>query len=136
MSRIRSVAAVPALNRRTLLAATGAVSLSAGIGLALRPDSAAHAATPGQAPVADSLAHNGAGASGVSPLAPAELAPYTRGTTLRGVAAPAPAPPATGGWATAPAGSGWYATSWPPPSRAGPTAAPRSPRSCSSPTCT
>ncbi|MFC7257668.1 TIGR03767 family metallophosphoesterase [Streptomyces lutosisoli] len=88
MSRIRSVAAVPALNRRTLLAATGAVSLSTGIGLALRPDSAAHAATPGQAPVADSLAHNGAEASGVSPLAPAELAPYTRGTTLRGVAAP------------------------------------------------
>ncbi|MEU9211704.1 TIGR03767 family metallophosphoesterase [Streptomyces sp. NPDC048415] len=88
MSRIRSVAAVPALNRRTLLAATGAVSLSAGIGLALRPGSPAHAATTSQAPVADSLAHSDARSSAVSPPAPAELVPYTRGTTLRSVAAP------------------------------------------------
>ncbi|MET9905059.1 TIGR03767 family metallophosphoesterase, partial [Streptomyces sp. NPDC006446] len=58
MPRIRSVAAVPALNRRTLLAATGAVSLSAGIGLALRPESPAHAAVPEQATVADSVARS------------------------------------------------------------------------------
>jgi len=58
MPRIRSVAAAAstaataataAVNRRTLLAATGAVSLSAGIGFALRFDSAAYAAI-GHAP--------------------------------------------------------------------------------------
>lgn len=47
MSRIRSVATSAAMNRRTLLAATGAVTLSAGIGCALRPDAEAHAATTG-----------------------------------------------------------------------------------------
>ncbi|MFJ6831871.1 TIGR03767 family metallophosphoesterase [Streptomyces sp. NPDC091209] len=87
MPRIRSVAAVPALNRRTLLAATGAVSLSAGIGLALRPESPAHAAA-GQAPVADSVAHSKDQAAATGPSAPAGIAPYTRGTTLSGVAAP------------------------------------------------
>ncbi|MFD4564792.1 TIGR03767 family metallophosphoesterase [Streptomyces sp. NPDC058475] len=87
MSRIRSVATAAAMNRRTLLAATGAVSLSAGIGLALRPGTAAHAAAghAGQAPVADSLAH--AKAQSGAP-APARPAPYTRGTTLSGVATP------------------------------------------------
>ncbi|MFD9466045.1 TIGR03767 family metallophosphoesterase [Streptomyces sp. NPDC060027] len=88
MPRIRSVAAVPALNRRTLLAATGAVSLSAGIGLALRPESPAHAAVPEQATVADSVARSRAQAGSAAPQAPAELVPYTRGTTLSGVAAP------------------------------------------------
>ncbi|MER5467551.1 TIGR03767 family metallophosphoesterase [Streptomyces sp. NPDC002935] len=88
MPRIRSVADIPALNRRTLLAATGAVSLSAGIGLALRPESPAHAAVPAQRTVADSVAHSKAQAGAVSPQAPAQLAPYTRGTTLSGVAAP------------------------------------------------
>ncbi|MER5384119.1 TIGR03767 family metallophosphoesterase [Streptomyces sp. NPDC002688] len=88
MPRIRSVAAVPALNRRTLLAATGAVSLSAGIGLALRPESPAHAAVPEQATVADSVARSKAQAGTAGPHAPAELVPYTRGTTLSGVAAP------------------------------------------------
>ncbi|MGW3668084.1 TIGR03767 family metallophosphoesterase [Streptomyces sp. NPDC005141] len=88
MPRIRSVAAVPALNRRTLLAATGAVSLSAGIGLALRPESPAHAAVPEQATVADSVARSKAQAVAAGPQAPAELVPYTRGTTLSGVAAP------------------------------------------------
>ncbi|MCX4990905.1 MULTISPECIES: TIGR03767 family metallophosphoesterase [unclassified Streptomyces] len=88
MPRIRSVAAVPALNRRTLLAATGAVSLSAGIGLALRPESPAHAAVPEQATVADSVARSKAQAGAAGPQAPAAPAPYTRGTTLSGVAAP------------------------------------------------
>ncbi|WP_406169174.1 TIGR03767 family metallophosphoesterase [Streptomyces sp. NBC_00996] len=86
MSRIRSVATAAAMNRRTLLAATGAVSLSAGIGLALRSGSDAHAATShaGQAPVADSLTHSKAQPG----VAPAGLAPYTRGTTLSSVATP------------------------------------------------
>jgi metallophosphoesterase (TIGR03767 family) len=90
MPRTRSVATVPALNRRTLLAATGAVSLSSGIGLALRPQASAHAATQAQAPVADSVARSATQPGPVGPHAPAELVPYTRGTTLRGVAAPRP----------------------------------------------
>jgi len=87
MSRIRSVAG-PALgtNRRTVLAATAAVTLSAGVGYALRPtdsqaasaaDTAAAEAPVAQAPVAQSRK---------APAAP--LAPYTRGTTLASVAAP------------------------------------------------
>ncbi|MER5177192.1 TIGR03767 family metallophosphoesterase [Streptomyces sp. NPDC002896] len=81
MSRIRSVAtataAATAVNRRTLLAATGAVSLSAGIGYALRPGSAqAAAAVP-------------TGVTAVSRKAPAApLAPYEEGTTLATVSAP------------------------------------------------
>ncbi|MDX2843294.1 twin-arginine translocation signal domain-containing protein, partial [Streptomyces ipomoeae] len=52
MSRIRSVAAAATNpDRRAFLAATGAVGLSAGIGLALRPDTDVHtsAATPDRA---------------------------------------------------------------------------------------
>ncbi|WP_369657715.1 TIGR03767 family metallophosphoesterase [Streptomyces sp. RPA4-2] len=85
MPRIRSVATAAAMNRRTLLAATGAVTLSAGIGYALRPDSEAHAADAGGAHAAD---------AGEAPVAasrkapPAPLAPYERGTTLQSVAAP------------------------------------------------
>ncbi|MFD7706714.1 TIGR03767 family metallophosphoesterase [Streptomyces sp. NPDC059785] len=81
MSRLRSVAtAAAALDRRTLLAAAGALTTSAGIGYALRPAADAHAAAqtaaaPGQAPVAMSRR---------APAAP--LAPYTRGTTLAAVA--------------------------------------------------
>jgi metallophosphoesterase (TIGR03767 family) len=89
MSRIRSVASSAlGINRRTLLAATGAVSLSAGVGYALRPTDSqaattggstgrAAAAAAGEAPVA---------ASGKAPVRP--LAPYTRGTTVATVAAP------------------------------------------------
>ncbi|MFG3011069.1 TIGR03767 family metallophosphoesterase [Streptomyces cinerochromogenes] len=81
MSRIRSVAASALeVNRRTVLAAAGAVSLSAGVGYALRPTDS-QAATPPtetEAPVADSR----------RAAAPAPLAPYTRGTTLASVAAP------------------------------------------------
>ncbi|MGW1026275.1 TIGR03767 family metallophosphoesterase [Streptomyces sp. NPDC002577] len=81
MSRIRSVATAAAtataVNRRTLLAATGAVSLSAGIGYALRPGSAqAASAIP-------------TGVTAVSRKAPAApLTPYEEGTTLATVAAP------------------------------------------------
>ncbi|OYP17582.1 TIGR03767 family metallophosphoesterase [Streptomyces sp. FBKL.4005] len=79
MSRIRSVAASAlGVNRRTVLAAAGAVSLSAGVGYALRPTDS-QAATPApEAPVP---------ASGEVPAA-APLAPYTKGTTLASVAAP------------------------------------------------
>ncbi|KOU67316.1 metallophosphoesterase [Streptomyces sp. MMG1533] len=83
MSRTRSVASSAlGINRRTVLAATAAVSVSAGVGYALRPtDSrAATSATDtgaAGAPVAQSRK---------APAAP--LAPYTRGTTLASVAAP------------------------------------------------
>ncbi|MEU4996378.1 TIGR03767 family metallophosphoesterase [Streptomyces sp. NPDC021622] len=88
MPRIRSVAtaaktathsvasAASAVDRRAFLAATGAVSLSAGIGYALRPGSS-HAAAGGPAPVA---------LSRPAPAAP--LMPYRGGTTLATVAAP------------------------------------------------
>ncbi|GAA3831981.1 hypothetical protein GCM10022206_82880 [Streptomyces chiangmaiensis] len=89
MSRIRSVATAAALNRRNLLAAAGAVSLTAGLGLALRP--------------ADSLAAGASSRPATGPAHPAAeeahavvsrqarsaaVAPYTAGTTLAGVAAP------------------------------------------------
>ncbi|MFJ6082687.1 TIGR03767 family metallophosphoesterase [Streptomyces sp. NPDC092369] len=84
MSRTRSVAGPkPAVNRRTVLAVTGAAAVSAGVGYALRPtDSQAASAVPvsgtaHQAPVA---------VSRQAPAAP--LAPYTKGTTLASVAAP------------------------------------------------
>ncbi|MFF7470166.1 TIGR03767 family metallophosphoesterase [Streptomyces sp. NPDC008092] len=86
MSRIRSVATSAAhkgrealeINRRTVLAAAGAVSLSAGVGYALRPTAgeAAPAAVEEQ-PVAEGRK-----------AAAAALAPYTKGTTLASVAAP------------------------------------------------
>ncbi len=87
MSRIRSVAAAAtaatartARDRRALLTATGAVSLSAGIGLALRSG----ADTPAKAASSDTSAVFLS--SRQAPAAP--LAPYTRGTTLSSVAAP------------------------------------------------
>ncbi|MCX4634409.1 TIGR03767 family metallophosphoesterase [Streptomyces sp. RPA4-5] len=78
MSRIRSAAAT--LDRRTFLAATGAVGAATGLGLALGPERAAQAATvsPGPAPAAP-----------VPVEAPAvPRVPYTRGTTLGSVSAP------------------------------------------------
>ncbi|MEU9411432.1 TIGR03767 family metallophosphoesterase [Streptomyces sp. NPDC048281] len=86
MSRIRSVATSAAhkgrealeINRRTVLAAAGAVSLSAGVGYALRPtDSEAAPAAAEEQPVAEGRR-----------AAAAALAPYTKGTTLASVAAP------------------------------------------------
>ncbi|MDX3519065.1 TIGR03767 family metallophosphoesterase [Streptomyces scabiei] len=84
MSRIRSVAAAATHpDRRAFLAATGAVGLAAGAGFALRPETAAHAATSaagtGEIPLANLSSRQ-------APAAP--LAPYTRGTTLASVAAP------------------------------------------------
>ena len=76
MSRIRSVAAsVPGVNRRTVLAATAAATVSAGTGYALRP-------TESQA--ATDRVETAAG----RPAEAAPLAPYTKGTTLASVAAP------------------------------------------------
>ncbi|MFJ3665181.1 TIGR03767 family metallophosphoesterase [Streptomyces sp. NPDC090106] len=90
MSRTRSVVnsaletTARGVNRRTVLAATGAAAASVGIGYALRPtdSQAADAATAdaagaGEAPVAQSRQ---------APAAP--LAPYTQGTTLASVSAP------------------------------------------------
>lgn len=77
MSRTRSVAtSAVAVNRRTVLAAVGAVSLSAGVGYALRPTDS-QAATASQTPLVSSRK---------APAPP--LAPYTRGTTVDSVAAP------------------------------------------------
>ncbi|MFI2374344.1 TIGR03767 family metallophosphoesterase [Streptomyces sp. NPDC018964] len=80
MSRIRSVAGSTGLHRRSLLAATGAVALSAGAGYALWPDGGtAAAADSGPAAEEAVLA-----SSRQAPAAP--LAPYTRGTTVDAVA--------------------------------------------------
>ncbi|MFE9764283.1 TIGR03767 family metallophosphoesterase [Streptomyces sp. NPDC005808] len=88
MSRIRSVAAAASdLNRRTLLAATGAVTLSAGIGIALRPGPDAHAAT--EAAAGATAADAGEAPVTVSRRVPVgRLDPYERGTTLSSVATP------------------------------------------------
>ncbi|MGW3010751.1 TIGR03767 family metallophosphoesterase [Streptomyces sp. NPDC001219] len=77
MSRIRSAAT---LDRRTFLAATGAVGAATGLGLAFGPDRTAQAATvsPGPAPAAPEPVE--------APAVP--RVPYTRGTTLAGVSAP------------------------------------------------
>ncbi|MFF3376783.1 TIGR03767 family metallophosphoesterase [Streptomyces sp. NPDC002680] len=82
MSRTRSVASSTlGVHRRTVLAAAGAVSVSAGVGYALRP-SDSQAATVAEAAAAD-------GPVAVSrQAAPAALAPFTRGTTLNTVSAP------------------------------------------------
>ncbi|MES9522259.1 TIGR03767 family metallophosphoesterase [Streptomyces capoamus] len=77
MSRTRSVtASATGVNRRTVLAAAGAVSLCAGAGYALRPTDSQAATTAGT-PVARSRQATAA-----------PLAPYTKGTTLASVAAP------------------------------------------------
>ncbi len=82
MSRTRSVAgSTLGPNRRTVLAAAGAVSVSAGVGYALRP-SDSQAAT-----VADAAAAEGPVAVPRQAV-PAGLGPFTRGTTLNNVSAP------------------------------------------------
>ncbi|MER7576482.1 TIGR03767 family metallophosphoesterase [Streptomyces sp. NPDC126514] len=99
MSRTRSVASSAlGVHRRTVLAAAGAVSLSAGVGYALRPTDS-QAATPGtpataaqEAPVASARR---------APFRP--LAPYTRGTTVASVAAPR----GTSGYRRLADGRGW-----------------------------
>ncbi|MGX1887326.1 TIGR03767 family metallophosphoesterase [Streptomyces sp. NPDC055287] len=106
MSRLRS-AAEAALDRRSFLAATGAVGISAGIGLALRPDHGAQAGTvaapgPAGAPAAPA-AHS---APGTAPAAaPARFpAPPWTGTTLRTVATPRRS---ASGYRRLGAGPGW-----------------------------
>ncbi|WP_128376670.1 TIGR03767 family metallophosphoesterase [Streptomyces cavernae] len=85
MPRLRSVAAATtALDRRTLLAATGAVSLSAGIGYALGTGGSGEDGTTTTASTA--AREQPVAVSRKAPAAP--LAPYTRGTTLATVAAP------------------------------------------------
>lgn len=82
MSRIRSVVtSTPGVNRRTVLAATGAAAVSVGVGYALRPTDS-QAATN----AADTAAEASVAKSRQAPAA-APLAPYTRGTTLATVAA-------------------------------------------------
>lgn len=94
MSRIRSVTpSVPGINRRTVLAAAGAVSLSAGgVGWALHSATSAEAdpavVPAGQAGQAGDSAGTRAEARAAAGAAPAPLAPYTLGTTLSTVAAP------------------------------------------------
>jgi len=97
MSRTRSVAgSVPGLNRRSVLAAAGAVSVSAGVGYALRP-SDSQAATAAESAAAE-------GPVAVSrQAAPAALAPFTRGTTLNTVSAPL----GTGGYRRLGEGRAW-----------------------------
>ncbi|MFF7328742.1 TIGR03767 family metallophosphoesterase [Streptomyces sp. NPDC008150] len=95
MPRIRSVVtsvtttaahaaeAARGVDRRTVLAAAGAVSLTAGVGYALRPtDSEAATAAPAASGVPAASRTTAAAA----PAAP--LAPYTGGTTLATVATP------------------------------------------------
>ncbi|MFH7336235.1 TIGR03767 family metallophosphoesterase [Streptomyces sp. KHY 26] len=80
MSRLRSVAAATAgVDRRTVLAAAGALSLCAGVGYALRPtdSEAATSAATDQTPAAQS-----------GPAAATPLAPYRTGTTLATVSTP------------------------------------------------
>ncbi|MET8470711.1 TIGR03767 family metallophosphoesterase [Streptomyces sp. NPDC006422] len=80
MPRIRSVTTAAAeIDRRAFLTATGAVTLSAGIGYALGPGGETSAAATHQAAAAPARA-----TSRRAPAAP--LAPYTRGTTLAAVA--------------------------------------------------
>ncbi|MEV5434822.1 TIGR03767 family metallophosphoesterase [Streptomyces sp. NPDC052682] len=80
MSRTRSVTgSVPGIHRRSVLAATGAVALSTGVGFALRPADS-QAATGTAAAAQDSVLAS----SRQAPAAP--LAPYTKGTTLASVA--------------------------------------------------
>ncbi|MGR8010538.1 TIGR03767 family metallophosphoesterase [Streptomyces hypolithicus] len=84
MSRLSS-AAESALDRRTFLAATGAVGVSAGLGIALGPESGAAGASagpgiPGPAPAAVATA--------AGPTLPPGAVPAQAGTTLRTVATP------------------------------------------------
>ncbi|KMS69430.1 metallophosphoesterase [Streptomyces viridochromogenes] len=91
MSRIRSVASSAlGIHRRTLLAATGAVTLSAGVGYALRPTESEAATTTSTANAPGAGTGDAAAEApvGASRRLPAALAPYTKGTTVASVATP------------------------------------------------
>ncbi|MFK4151734.1 TIGR03767 family metallophosphoesterase [Streptomyces fungicidicus] len=98
MSRTRSVAGSTGPHRRSLLAATGAVALSAGAGYALWPGDGRAAAAEGPAPGAEEAVP---ASSRRAPAAP--LAPYTRGTTLAAAAVPRRGP----GYRRLTEGPGW-----------------------------
>ncbi|GGL69820.1 metallophosphoesterase [Streptomyces fumigatiscleroticus] len=94
MSRLRSVAGLaPGIHRRTVLAATGAVAVSAGVGYALRPSDSQAATT--------AAGNTAAASSRPAPQAP--LAPYTAGTTLASVGTPR----GTSGYRRLGDGPGW-----------------------------
>ncbi|MBD0837700.1 TIGR03767 family metallophosphoesterase [Streptomyces sp. TRM68416] len=101
MSRTRSVASSAlGVHRRSVLAAAGAVSLSAGVGYALRPTDSQAATVP--APRATPGAtETPAATSAKAPWRP--LAPYSRGTTLAGLATPR----GTSGFRRLASGPGW-----------------------------
>lgn len=87
MSRKRSVtSSVLGVDRRTVLAATAAVSVSAGVGYALRPTDS-EAAPAAQVPAARREPPAAGPEASAAPAA-APLAPFTKGTTLASVAAP------------------------------------------------
>ncbi|NUS28766.1 MAG: TIGR03767 family metallophosphoesterase [Streptomyces sp.] len=90
MSRTRSVAtSALAVNRRTVLAVTGAAAVSAGVGYALRPtDSQAATATSTSTAAGSGIAAEAPVAQSRQAPATTPLAPYTRGTTVATVAAP------------------------------------------------
>ncbi|MFE0676065.1 TIGR03767 family metallophosphoesterase [Streptomyces sp. NPDC058867] len=101
MSRIRSVASSAlGVHRRSVLAAAGAVSLSAGVGYALRPTDS-QAATPAGTPATAAAQEAPVASSGRAPFRP--LAPYSRGTTLASTAAPR----GTSGYRRLANGPGW-----------------------------
>ncbi|WAZ21744.1 TIGR03767 family metallophosphoesterase [Streptomyces cinnabarinus] len=105
MSRIRSVASSAlGVHRRTVLAAAGAVSLSAGVGYALRPTDSQAATTTTGTPAAAASGEAPVASSRRAPFLP--LRPYTRGTTLAGVSAPR----GTSGFRRLGDGPGWRRT--------------------------
>ncbi|WP_282699438.1 TIGR03767 family metallophosphoesterase [Streptomyces sp. CC219B] len=101
MSRTRSVASSAlGVHRRSVLAAAGAVSLSAGVGYALRPTDSQAATVPDPS-ATPTAAEAPAAASNKAPRPP--LAPYSRGTTLAGLATPR----GTSGFRRLATGPGW-----------------------------
>ena len=99
MSRTRSVAGSgQGIHRRSVLAATGAVTLSGGVGHALRPSDS-------QAATAQESATVVAASSRRAPAAP--LAPYTKGTTVASVAAPRGSSGSGSGYRRLGDGPGW-----------------------------
>ncbi|KUO13861.1 TIGR03767 family metallophosphoesterase [Streptomyces sp. DSM 15324] len=88
MSRSHSVtSSALGVDRRTVLAASAAVSVSAGVGYALRPTDSQAASVPPQAPAPAAGPAAASASPSAAPVA-APLAPYTKGTTLASVAAP------------------------------------------------
>ncbi|MER6672941.1 TIGR03767 family metallophosphoesterase [Streptomyces sp. NPDC000983] len=99
MSRTRSVASSAlGVHRRSVLAAAGAVSLSTGVGYALRPTDSQAATTTGTPAAAQETPVASARRAAFPPQAP-----YSRGTTLASVATPR----GTSGYRRLTGGPGW-----------------------------